>query len=661
LGLALGEAFSSRQLSREPFLRDSMSNSVAAKVSPGRVYFLVLDAVVAALLLLAAKAMTPGAGGASGVALGILVGEAVALTALQALTLLFRADFQGRIRLLSVASLVRGMRRRGVKVKEVREDRTVRIVKSIPLLSRLAERVERGIRGDVIRGGMQLDPYAFAAKYSFYSVVLAAVFVPLSLALAVLLNPTMLALMTIPAIIFYTPSMSAKNKVAERKTKVKDELPFFTLLAAIMESAKRPLIDAFRGTLDKGLLPAMEVEARLLLKTIGFGRDIAGALDDLASTHPDDVFKHFLYGYTGVLKSGGDVVLYLSDRTREYLAAMRFRWQSYAERVGTIGEMLVIVFVLLPLLLVVGAITMPAEMVAEISYVSVAALPMIALLMYFMVKSVQPRTYDILGGDARLGLVGLVGGAIAASFTGQPWMVVALSGAVGAALYGLPVRAQMREVRLTEAALPDFLRNIAEYRKIGYNMRKAILETAARGKFNPVFDSILERVAAQMSLGVRLGEVKVVIRSWLGRLTFYILDQIAESGGGTPANIEDLYNFISSYNQLKKEAVSSVGLFKMIGYAVPVAIPITVKVMSGVIGSFGSSAGGFFGGGTASLAIVNSTVAIVTVVSAGAIAFTMTRATDFTAKNTLNMTILFALSVIALVFTQYLPNFAFGF
>jgi len=151
------------------------------------------------------------------------------------------------------------------------------------------------------------------------------------------------------------------------------------------------------------------------------------------------------------------------------------------------------------------------------------------------------------------------------------------------------------------------------------------------------------------------------MRSWLGRMTVFILDQITESGGGTPANIEDLYNFISGYNRLKKEATSSVGLYRMLGYAVPVAIPLVVKVISGVIGSFGASTAGFFGGGTASLAIVNSTVDIVTVVAAGAIAFTMTRATDFTAKNTLNMTILFVLAVLALVFTQYLPNFSLGF
>jgi archaeal flagellar protein FlaJ len=628
------------------------------RVSAGRLYFFILGLAASLVLLMALRSASSLSGLSKGFVLGFIISEAVVLVAFPLLLELFHVGLESKVRTSDILGAFQGAR---PGVREVKEDRAVKLARSIPLLNRLAERVERSIRSDVVKGGMQLDPYAFAARYSFYSVVLAAVFVPLSLVLSVLVSPTLLALMTVPAIILYTPSLNAKNRVSERKTNVRDELPFFALLSSVMQSAGRSLVDTFRGTLGKQILPAMEVEAKLLQKSIGFGKDLVGALDDLASTHPDDSFKHFVYGYTGVLKSGGDVVLYLSDRTREYLASMRFMWQSYADKVGTIGEMLIIVFVLLPLLLVVGAITMPPDLVAMISYVSVAALPIIALVMYFMVKSVQPRVYDILGGDARLGIAGVAAGALVSSFTRQPWLIVAVSGAAGAALYGLPVRAQIREVRLTEAALPDFLRSIAEYRKIGYNMRKAVLETASKTKFNPVFDSILERMAAQMSLGVRLGEAKVAMRSWLGRMTVFILDQITESGGGTPANIEDLYNFISGYNRLKKEATSSVGLYRMLGYAVPVAIPMVVKVISGVIGSFGSSTAGFFGGGTVSLAIVNSTVDIVTVVAAGAIAFTMTRATDFTAKNTLNMTILFALAVVAVALTQYLPNFSLGF
>ncbi len=630
-----------------------------AKIPLGRLYFVFLGVAAIAVFLLSFRDISPLAGASAGLTLGFLLGEAIALLAFPVLLLLFHVNVESRVRPSAILAILG--RERAVQVKEMKESRSVRIVRSIPLLSRLAERVETSIRGDVLKGGMQLDPYAFAARYSFYSVILAAVFVPVALVLSVLVSPSLLALMAVPAIILYTPSITVRNKVSERRTNVRDELPFFSLLASIMQSAGRSLFDAFKGTLGKQILPAMEVEAKLLQRSIGFGKDLVGSLDDLASTHPDDAFKHFLYGYTGVLKSGGDVVLYLSDRTREYLAAMRFRWRSYAEMAGTIGEMLIIVFVLLPLLLVVGAVTMPPEAVAMIAYGGVATLPMIALLMYFMVRAAQPKTYDTLGGDARLGLVGFAAGALAASVTGQPWLVIALSGAVGGALYGLPVRAQLREVRMTEKALPDFLRSISEYRKIGYNMRKAVLETAAKSKFNPVFDSILAKMAAQLNLGVRLGEARVTMRSWLGRTTVFILDQITESGGGTPANVEDLYNFISSYNRLRKEATSSVGLYRALGYSVPIAIPAVVKVISGVIGSFGSSTAGFFGGGTASLAIVNSAVSLITVVAAGAIAFTMTRATDFTAKNTLNMTMLFVLALLAITLTQFVPSISVGF
>ncbi len=623
----------------------------------GRSYFFIVGAASVAIFLFAFRYISP-VNPASGLVLGFVLGEALALAFLPAFLAVFQVELESRFPLLD---LIR--RRAGVEVKEVREALPIRTVKRIPLLSRLADTIERRIEADVIRGGMQLDAYSFAARYSFYSVILAAIFVPISLLLSVLVSPSLLALIIIPAVILYTPSMKAKNTVAERRTSIRDELPFFALLASIMQSAGLSLYNTFVGTIGKRVLPATEMEARVVQKSVGFGKNAVDAIDDLGTGHPDDTFKHFLYGYTSVLKSGGDLVLYLDNRAREYLEGMRFRWQRYAQTVGTIGEGLIIVFLLLPLLLVVGSVTMPPDMVAMISYAGLAALPMIALVMYFTVKAAQPRTYDILNGDARLGLIGLVVAALATSVTGQPWLIAAVSIAVGAALYGLPVRAQLREVHMIESALPGFLRDVAEYRKIGYDIRKAVLKIAEESRFNQVFDSLIARVTAQLRLGVKLGEVQVPMRSWLSRMTFFILDQIMESGGGTPLNVEDLYGFISSYNQQRKEATASVSLYRVLGYAVPVAIPVVVKALTGIIGSFGSSVSGlgFFGGGIASIAIVNSAVALITVSAAGAIAFTMTRATDFTAKNTLNIAVLLSLAVLSVVVTQYLPGISLGF
>ncbi|MDG6981616.1 MAG: type II secretion system F family protein, partial [Nitrososphaerota archaeon] len=280
-----------------------------ARVSAGRLYFVILGVAASVVLFLALRSGSLLSGLSGGLVLGFALSEAIVLVAFPLLLSLFHVGLESKVRVSNVLDIFRRAR---PGVREVKEDRAVRLTRSIPLLNRLAERVERSIRSDVVKGGMQLDPYAFAARYSFYSVALATLFVPLSLVLSVLVSPTLLALMMVPAIILYTPSLSAKNRVSERRTNVRDELPFFALLSSVMQSAGRSLVDAFRGTLGKQILPAMEVEARLLQKSIGFGKDLVGALDDLASTHPDDSFKHFLYGYTGVLKSGGDVVLYLS-------------------------------------------------------------------------------------------------------------------------------------------------------------------------------------------------------------------------------------------------------------------------------------------------------------------------------------------------------------
>jgi archaeal flagellar protein FlaJ len=623
---------------------------VPSKADPGRVYFSILG--IASVLLCAAVWRFITAGNPlRGILLGLVTGEAITLAMLAVFLPLLRVDLSVRFRFAS----------NGVSVREVREALVVKALKEIPLLAKLAHLIEGRIEPDVIRGGMQFDVHSFVTEYTVYAFVLAAVLIPVALILSVLVSPTLLALFLVPVIVLLTPSLRAKNSVSERRVNIRDELPFFTLLASIMQSSGLSLYNAFLSVLGRHMLPATEMEARIVRKGVGFGNNAVDSLDALAAVHPDDTFKHFLYGYTSILRSGGDLVLYLNGREKEFLGAMRFRWQKYSETMGTIGEGLISVFVLLPLLLVVGSVTMPPELVAALSYAGVAALPMIALVAYFVVKMVQPKTYDRLSGDARLGIIGLCAGLILTLPTREPWLIIGISGAAGAALYGLPVRSQLREIRMIEGALPNFLREVSEYRKIGYDIRKAVLKISEESRFNQVFDSVLGRVAAQMRMGARLGEVQVPMRSWLGRVTFFILDQVMENGGGTPVNIEDLYGFISSYNELRREAASSINLYRFLGYAVPVAIPFVVTVLLGIVGSFGSATSVLLGGSVTSIAIVNEAAAIITVVAAGSMAFTMTRATDFTAKNTVIMAILLSLAVVSISLTQYLPSISLGF
>ncbi len=137
-----------------------------ARLGGGRSYFFIVGAASVAIFLFAFRYISP-VNPASGLVLGFVLGEALTLSFLSAFLAIFHIKLETRFRLLA---LIRGNAR--FEVKEVREALPIRTVKRIPLLSRLADTIERRIEADVIRGGMQLDAYSFAARYSFYSVIL---------------------------------------------------------------------------------------------------------------------------------------------------------------------------------------------------------------------------------------------------------------------------------------------------------------------------------------------------------------------------------------------------------------------------------------------------------------------------------------------------------
>ena len=118
------------------------------RVSAGKLYFGVLGVAAALVLLLAFRTISPFSGLYAGITLGLVIGEAVVLSAFAVLLPMFHVRVESRVRMDAVLEAFG--RKSAVRVKEVREDRAVRIARSIPLLNRLAERMERGIMGDVV-------------------------------------------------------------------------------------------------------------------------------------------------------------------------------------------------------------------------------------------------------------------------------------------------------------------------------------------------------------------------------------------------------------------------------------------------------------------------------------------------------------------------------
>ena len=87
------------------------------------------------------------------------------------------------------------------------------------------------------------------------------------------------------------------------------------------------------------VFPASAKEAKRILVDIDvFGTDPITAFETAAKNMPNKPFSEFLYGYTTVLKVGGDVKNYVNNKLKETLDASTSKVRRITDSVGTLAE-----------------------------------------------------------------------------------------------------------------------------------------------------------------------------------------------------------------------------------------------------------------------------------------------------------------------------------
>ena len=223
---------------------------------------------------------------------------------------------------------------------------------------------------------------------------------------------------------------------------------------------------------------------------------------------------------------------------------------------------------------------------------------------------------------------------------------------------------QIREINSIEKALPQFLRDVTEFRKMGYDITKAIIRIAEENTYNPIFDSILDAVAKQLSLGVRMSEVSVPTRSWLARMCFFLLAQVVESGGGTAKCLETLTNFTNHVVRIKRETRASMRLYQFLSLFTPIGLSFITALMFTLLSAFSAT---LITGAEASLlgeiaripqALIEQCYLLVMVASV-CVAMLSAKAVDLTAKNTLWITVNLAIAAGGIAFSSQIASLLF--
>ena len=456
-----------------------------------------------------------------------------------------------------------------------------------------ARRVVKGmpsLREDILKSNLRTTPDALVSLALFVvtiTSVAAAVLV-----LAAFLTGFLLLAMAIvaPPIALLLVLNSAKISQSSRSYALENELPFMIGYMEVLAGGGVSPIQTLRriANMDK-ILPASSKEAKLILvDTDVFGVDPITALEKAADHNPNKVFAEFLYGYTTVLKTGGNAQAYVNSKLKEIMDARSLKIRRTSETIGTMAE----AYITVTAVLGISLFTLyQVQAIVAHSTAGITSLELFAFVIVPLISGVFVWILDGLGTKQPY-------------VDYRPYKLFAIFIPIGAALYFVPlslplvVKATVTLLTATavpaffamrysaermglEKKLPDFIRDVAESRKIGLSPEASIegLGVKSYGRLSrPV-----RKMGAQLSWGLNLSRVVSTfingVNSWLTKVVGSLMLEVVDVGGGTVKSFSEMADFTRKINDLEDEKRSTLRPNKFVIYKAGIKIVLTTFLM----------------------------------------------------------------------------------
>jgi len=535
------------------------------------------------------------------------------------------------------------------------DDMIVGFVTNHPRLKRLAERRVPRISELLSRAGKVGNPYAMAARSLMTSAIILPPAWAAALCLGLWVNPAFAFLTLSPILFYFVVEIRLRDEIAQRREGVEKELPFFSILVNVLGSAGEPLYAILLGLTTSDLFRRIRMEALLVRRDVEvFGIDPNASLEALASNHPSRKFSSFLFGYTSKVRSGGDLPAYLTGESGSLLRELEEGWTRYAGRAGMIGSSMITVFGVIPLLLMVVGIFSPNVSVLGLTVFTAVCVPVFTVMLVYVAGRMQPVGEQALHGNLMRSVAVSLPGLGIGVLDGQVWVAAASALFVFLVVYGTSVREQRKEMREVDEALPNFMKDVLEYKRQEYDLTKSLVSIAAHNRYTPSFDRVLAQAASQLKSGTPFDELTADPKTRLGRMAFFVLGQMSRSGGGTVETVYQLSAYTEKVVEMKRATQAEMRPYMILAYASPVLLAFGISFVQAVLQSFsGAVRPGIADVRSASLLVgamppvLLEVSNMLIVVSAAALGVIGAKMTDFTVRNTLKASANVVIAVLA--------------
>jgi len=446
------------------------------------------------------------------------------------------------------------------------------------------------MRDQILKSNLRITPEGLVSL-ALFTTVISIIPVVICVALGLLLHIIFLFLVVLaPPIIFVLIWNLPKASQSSRAEAINNELAMLIGFLGVLSGGGVSPISTLRRISNMGkILPASAKEAkRILIDIEVFGVDPITAFENAAKYMPNKQFAEFLYGYTTVLKVGGDVKNYVNNKLKETLNQNSSKVRRITDSVGTLAEAYLTVtavmgITLFSLFQLEGVIAHNNSGLQTLYLFSYLVVPAISGLFIFIIDGTQPkqpyfnkRPYYVLIACMPIGL---------AIFLVPLPLELSLHVSVALAsiliIPSVVAFRQSRERSGLEKALPDFIRDVAEGRKIGLSPEGSIEQLASKN-YGRLSKSI-RTMGSQISWGLPI--LKVIktfaesVDSWITMVIGTLMVEVVDVGGGTVTSFSQMADFTRAVNELEADKKSALRSYVFVVYMAGIMLVLTTFMM----------------------------------------------------------------------------------
>ena len=454
-----------------------------------------------------------------------------------------------------------------------------RLSRSIPLL-----------RDNILRSNMRITAEGLIADALFFTMISGIIAAAgIYVGFGILHIPYFLALIAVVPLVFVMIINGPKLSASGRASAINVELPFVVGYISVLAGGGVSPLATLRRMSQMTLFPAAAKEAKRILVDVDvFGQDPITAIENEARWNPSRQFSEFLYGYTAILKSGGNFLAYVQGKLRDIMENKAAAVKRSADTTGTMAEAYLTVTVILGMVLytlymVQTLIANNSGGLTNLYFFAFIIVPLISAAFVWLIDSVQPKWPYV---DYRPYKYFIYTAPAAAIFFFLPlglhlYQRTAFSLIIGASVPAVTAMQFSRQRRALEKILPEFIRDVAEGRKTGLSPEVAIERLG--GRHYGVLSAHVKKMGAQLSWGVSLSTVVSTftksVSSWITKAIGVLLIEVVDVGGGTIRSFSDMAEFTRDINQMESERRAALRPFVFITYIAGIMVIITTFIL----------------------------------------------------------------------------------